>query len=201
LYRRRRINHERSTGMSTTAPLRCRDCDEGVLSCPERMISPQAGYGFLNSPSLAILVSLKCSLARDVGLLNDARTPLRTFSVSRWTALLVLNTRPVITEVNMKISTRFLELLRMIGRLWTDLPLLFRLLKAWKDGNYRGLSVGTLASLVAALIYVLSPVDLIPDFIPGIGLIDDAAVLAFLLHSMAQDLSAFRRWEESHGKM
>lgn len=101
----------------------------------------------------------------------------------------------------MTVSTRFFELLRMIGRLWTDLPLLFRLLKAWKDGSYRGLSVRTVVSLVAALIYVLSPVDAVPDFIPGIGLIDDAAVLAFLLHSMAQDLAAFRAWEQNHVKM
>lgn len=58
----------------------------------------------------------------------------------------------------------------------------------------------TLVLLVAALIYVLSPVDFIPDFIPGIGLIDDAAVLAFLLHSMAQDLAAFRAWEQGRAK-
>jgi uncharacterized membrane protein YkvA (DUF1232 family) len=96
----------------------------------------------------------------------------------------------------MKISTRFFELWRMIGRFWTDLPLLVRLLKAWKDGSYRGLSVRTLASLAVTLLYILSPVDMIPDFIPGIGLIDDAAVLAFLLHSMAQDLAAFRVWEQ-----
>ncbi|MBX3329650.1 MAG: DUF1232 domain-containing protein [Nitrospira sp.] len=101
----------------------------------------------------------------------------------------------------MTVSTRFFELLRMIGRLWTDLPIVFRLLKAWKAGRYRGLSVRTLASLVAALIYVLSPVDVLPDFIPGIGLIDDAAVLVFLLHSMAQDLTAFRIWEQSRVKM
>lgn len=96
----------------------------------------------------------------------------------------------------MNISMRFLEMLRMIGRLWSDLPLLVRLLKAWKNGRYRGLSVRTLASLAAALLYVLSPVDLIPDFLPGIGLIDDAAVLMLLLHSMAQDLAAFRLWEQ-----
>ncbi len=101
----------------------------------------------------------------------------------------------------MKVSTRFFELLRMIGHFWTDLPLLFRLLKAWKDGSYRGLSARTLASLAAALIYILSPVDLMPDFIPGIGLIDDALVLAFLLHSMAQDLAVFRAWEQSRVKM
>jgi uncharacterized membrane protein YkvA (DUF1232 family) len=97
----------------------------------------------------------------------------------------------------MKVSTRFLEVLHMIGRLWTDLPLLARLFKAWKDGSYRGLSVRTLASCAVALLYVLSPVDVIPDFIPGIGLIDDAAILALLLHSIAQDLAAFRVWEQN----
>ena len=97
----------------------------------------------------------------------------------------------------MTISTRFYEMLRMISRLLSDLPLLVRLLKAWKDGSYRGLSVRTLASLAAALLYVLSPVDLVPDFIPGIGLIDDVAVLALLLHSLAQDLAAFRVWEQN----
>lgn len=101
----------------------------------------------------------------------------------------------------MTVSTRFFELLRMIGRLWTDLPLLFRLLKAWKDGSYRGLSMRTVVSLVAALIYILSPLDAMPDFIPGIGLIDDAAVLAFLLHSMAQDLAAFRAWEQNRAQV
>lgn len=98
----------------------------------------------------------------------------------------------------MKISTRFFEMLRMIGRLWTDLPLLVRLLKAWKRGRYHGLSLRTLASLAIAVIYVLSPIDMIPDFIPGIGLIDDAAVLTLLLHSMAQELAAFRAWEQRY---
>lgn len=100
-------------------------------------------------------------------------------------------------EVTMTISTRFFEMLRMIGRLWSDLPLLVRLLKAWKNGSYRGLSVRTLASLAAALLYVLSPVDLVPDFIPGIGMIDDVVVLALLLQSLAQDLAAFRAWEQT----
>lgn len=95
---------------------------------------------------------------------------------------------------------RFFEMLRMISRLWSDLPLLVRLLKAWKNGRYRGLSVRTLASLAIALLYVVSPLDLIPDFIPGIGLIDDAAVLALLLHSIAQDLAAFRIWEGNRSR-
>lgn len=97
----------------------------------------------------------------------------------------------------MKISTRFFEMLRTLGRLWADLPLLFRLLTAWKQGSYRGLSVRTVASVAVAILYILSPVDAIPDFVPGIGLIDDAAILTLLLHSLAQDLAAFRVWEQS----
>lgn len=97
----------------------------------------------------------------------------------------------------MSVSTRFFEILRMIGRLWSDLPLLARLLKARKRGSYRGLSMRTIVSLAAALLYIVSPIDLMPDFIPGIGLIDDAAVLALLLHSIAQDLAAFRVWEQN----
>jgi len=100
----------------------------------------------------------------------------------------------------MKISTRFFEMLRTFGHLWTDLPILLRLLKAWKQGSYRGLSVRTVASIAVSILYILSPVDAIPDFIPGIGLIDDAAILALLLHSLAQDLAAFRLWEQNrHG--
>jgi len=97
----------------------------------------------------------------------------------------------------MAISTKFLEMLRMIGRLWSDLPLLARLLRAWKNGSYPGLSLRTLASLAAALLYVVSPIDLVPDFIPGIGMIDDVVVLALLLQSLAQDLAAFRAWEQT----
>lgn len=97
----------------------------------------------------------------------------------------------------MRLSTRFIEILRMISRLWSDLPLLVRLLKAWRRGSYRGLSVRTILSLAIALLYVVSPIDVLPDFIPGIGLIDDAAVLALLLHSIAQDLAAFHVWEQS----
>lgn len=97
----------------------------------------------------------------------------------------------------MAISTRVFEMLRMIGRLWADLPLLVRLLRAWKSGSYPGLSLRTLASLAVSILYVLSPVDLVPDYIPGVGLLDDVAVLGFVLHTLAQDLAAFRAWEQT----
>ena len=96
----------------------------------------------------------------------------------------------------MRVYERLWHLLRMVGRVWTGLPLLVRLLKAWRDGRYRGLSVQTLVAVVAALLYVVSPLDLLPDFIPWIGLFADAVVLAWLLASLAKDMDRFRDWEQ-----
>jgi len=99
-------------------------------------------------------------------------------------------------EVTMKVSGRLLHLLRTVGRLWTEIPLMVRLFKAWKNGRYRGLSVQTLVAVVATLLYVISPLDVLPDFIPVIGLFDDAVVLAWLLNNIAKELDRFRDWEK-----
>jgi uncharacterized membrane protein YkvA (DUF1232 family) len=45
---------------------------------------------------------------------------------------------------------------------------------------------------------VLSPVDLIPDFIPGIGLIDDAAVVVACLNLIQSDFEAYKAWKGSN---
>ena len=51
--------------------------------------------------------------------------------------------------------------------------------------------------IVASLIYFVSPIDLIPDFILGFGLIDDATVLAWTIKACASDLAAFIAWEKT----
>ncbi len=51
-----------------------------------------------------------------------------------------------------------------------------------------------MAAIVAALLYVLSPVDLIPDAIPIIGMVDDALVVAACLKLVKQDLADFEAW-------
>ena len=52
-----------------------------------------------------------------------------------------------------------------------------------------------IAAIVAALLYVLSPIDLIPDFIPIIGYVDDALVVSACLAMVKQDLHAYRNWK------
>lgn len=78
-----------------------------------------------------------------------------------------------------------------------DLKLFQQLVKAWITGKYSGLSRQALISVVAALIYFLSPIDLIPDFILGLGLVDDLAVIAWVMNSWRGELDLFRQWQQA----
>ena len=64
------------------------------------------------------------------------------------------------------------------------------------SGAYREIPWQSIAAIVAALAYVLSPIDLIPDFIPVIGYVDDLAVIALCLKLVGNDLEAYRLWKD-----
>ena len=85
-----------------------------------------------------------------------------------------------------------------LSRLITDVKLMISLVKDYWNDNYREVPWWTIAAVVAALLYVLSPVDLIPDFIPFFGLLDDAAVVSACLFLVEQDLSNYRKWKNSN---
>ncbi|CAD5107752.1 DUF1232 domain-containing protein [Zestomonas carbonaria] len=78
-----------------------------------------------------------------------------------------------------------------------DLRLLQALCGAWWRGEYRAISRQALVSAVAALLYFLSPLDLIPDLLLGVGLLDDFAVLAWVMRTWRQELEAFRVWRDA----
>lgn len=77
----------------------------------------------------------------------------------------------------------------------TEVKMLFPLVKDYYNGAYREIPWWSISAVVAALIYVLSPIDLIPDFIPIIGFIDDAAVVAVCLSLIRNDLDKYVLWK------
>lgn len=70
------------------------------------------------------------------------------------------------------------------------------LLKAYVTGQYKQLPVNSLMMLVAALLYFVMPLDFIPDFLFGLGLIDDFAILAWTLNAIKQDIDDFKQWRD-----
>lgn len=80
---------------------------------------------------------------------------------------------------------------------WEKLQLFISVVRDWMNGEYREISKRTIISVVAALIYFITPADLIPDFIPFTGLLDDAAVLSFVFRQVSQDLEKYKLWKEN----
>lgn len=80
---------------------------------------------------------------------------------------------------------------------WPYLMAMIRLLRAYHQGEYRDVSPANLLVIVAALIYFVSPFDVIPDSVPILGHIDDAMVVRLALESVRADLDTFMAWETS----
>ena len=84
-----------------------------------------------------------------------------------------------------------------LERFTKDLMLFVSLIKDYYKGNYRDIPYKTISAGVVGLLYTLNPIDIIPDFIPFIGHIDDALVLAFCLKLIEKDLQKYQAWKKS----
>lgn len=73
---------------------------------------------------------------------------------------------------------------------------LVRMLRSWSSGEYRNISKTSIVAVVAALIYFVNPFDLIPDFIPVIGQIDDILVLGYLIKFLNKEIERYMAWEK-----
>lgn len=73
-----------------------------------------------------------------------------------------------------------------------DLKMLYNYVHDIATGTYTDYSKAKLAIAVAALIYVVSPIDLIPDFLPG-GFIDDVAIVGFAIKQLHDELEKYKQ--------
>ena len=94
---------------------------------------------------------------------------------------------------------RKLETIPTAGSVLADAPKMISLVKAYISKEYTVVSPKVVVSLIAAFIYLVKGMDLIPDFIPLIGRVDDIAVLGAALKICEPELRAFEEWRE-YGK-
>lgn len=100
-------------------------------------------------------------------------------------------TRRLVDAAEAKAGLRKGRLRAMFG----SLSALLRLVRAWVNGSYRVVPWKSLVMAVGGLIYFVLPFDIFPDFIPLLGFFDDAAVIAYIVSTIRQDLDAFTAWE------
>jgi uncharacterized membrane protein YkvA (DUF1232 family) len=78
-----------------------------------------------------------------------------------------------------------------------NLSTLRRMLRAYRQGDYKEIPWQSLVLILASLLYFVSPIDFIPDLLPLVGFTDDIAVIFWVYNSIKSDIENFRQWESS----
>lgn len=100
-----------------------------------------------------------------------------------------------VVQRHRELEQKYTKLPAKLTQLVNQVKLLYELIRAYVDGSYREIPWASIAMAVAATVYFLSPIDLIPDAIPVIGMLDDALVVRFTLSAIQSDLRAFCEWK------
>ncbi len=94
-----------------------------------------------------------------------------------------------------------LKVVPVVGEKLANVPIMASLLKSYVKKEYRDLPIGSIIAILSALIYFVSPIDVIPDSIPVIGYFDDAAVVSVCWKFVESDVQEYIKWREKNNKV
>lgn len=77
-----------------------------------------------------------------------------------------------------------------------EFEVLFSLISDYVKGNYKEIPYRSIAAIAFTLLYVVNVLDFLPDFIPGLGLLDDVTVIGMCLKMVGKDLANYKSWSE-----
>jgi len=89
----------------------------------------------------------------------------------------------------------------VVGGILSNIPRMASMVRSYTSKEYPDIPIGTILSVLGALLYFVSPIDLLPDSIPGVGYIDDSVVIAVCLKLAGSDLQEYALWREKKGKV
>lgn len=118
----------------------------------------------------------------------------RSFEQSKKKAKKILNDKDKM-DLFLERLEKKLSLIPIAGGMLSVIPVLISLVKAYIEKRYANVPIGTVIAIVGALLYFLSPIDLVPDLLPAIGLVDDAAVIALALKLVHDDVKEYQSWK------
>jgi len=115
---------------------------------------------------------------------------------------LITSSQKVNREDIKKIVDKTNEILQKLGgdsfqNLVGDIRLLVSLLQDYRRGSYEEIPWSSIAAVIFSLLYLLNPFDIIPDMIPGIGLLDDAAMMGVCLSMINADFQRYKEWKQN----
>lgn len=93
-----------------------------------------------------------------------------------------------------------LKVVPKVGKRFAMVPIMISLVRSYIKKEYDKVPIGTILAILGALLYILTPIDAIPDYILGIGYVDDFAVLAACLKLVNHDLKKYSKWRDKNNK-
>ena len=113
-------------------------------------------------------------------------------------AMRVINEQSQVKELLWQVSQKLQKINgsnKQINELMDLIQLFLRMIKKSLAGEYSAFSHKTLLSLVFGLLYFVTPMDVVPDFIPLLGFSDDLSIVYFIIKNFKSDIEAFKVWE------
>ena len=108
------------------------------------------------------------------------------------------NEQQKVKEIDAGLNCLETNLSEQLKEIWDKVKLLSKLVSDYFEGRYRGkFTYGSIIEIVAALVYLLMPMDVIFDGIPLVGFSDDLIVLTKVLDSILQELDEYKNWRDS----
>jgi len=129
------------------------------------------------------------------------KSPPLGFARFRRRAAVLAEDRSRLKELSERALVRLERRSGAIASVVDDLRTMVRLINAWARAEYREIPKTTLVLVVAAVLYFVVPTDMIPDFIVGLGYLDDVAVIGWVARELRRELQAFRVWESGQDGM
>lgn len=62
------------------------------------------------------------------------------------------------------------------------------------SGRYKGVSKKSMIMIIAALLYLINPMDIVPDILVGVGFLDDLSVFTYLIAKIKLELDKYEEW-------
>ena len=93
-----------------------------------------------------------------------------------------------------------LKTIPAVGDWLSNIPAMVSLVRSYIKKEYTAVPIGTIIAIISAVAYFVSPVDIVPDVIPGVGLLDDAAVVLACLTLVGTDVAEYVKWRDENNK-
>ena len=86
----------------------------------------------------------------------------------------------------------------LLNRFHENIKLLFAITKDFLAAKYRKVPYWIICTIVFTTLYVFNPLDVIPDYIPGAGQLDDAAVVMICMRLSEREIRRYNKWKETN---